>query len=163
MQQNVHFMTFATEDLDAARRFYAEGLGWQPLLDVPGGIIFFQVAPGAVLGLFDADSFNRDLADGADRATVSGVTLSHNVDDPDEVRAVVEAMASAGGTVLKAATPTASSGRSPTTRPGASPTTEPSRSAEQRQLDRSQPGRAASDSSRVRPPHARAAWSLGGG
>jgi catechol 2,3-dioxygenase-like lactoylglutathione lyase family enzyme len=101
MRQNVHFMTFATADLEAARRFYANALGWHPLADVPGEIIFFQVAPGVVLGLFDATNFNRDLGDGTDRATVSGVIISHNVDSPDAVRSIVDTMAAAGGTVLK--------------------------------------------------------------
>lgn len=101
MQQNVHFMTFATADLDAARRFYTDGLGWHPLADVPGEIIFFQVAPGVVLGLFDAASFSQDLAGSADHAAVSGVTVSHNVQSPDEVRSIVATMAAAGGTVLK--------------------------------------------------------------
>lgn len=105
MDQRVHFVTLATRDLDAARDFYAGGLGWQPLLDVPGEILFFQVAPGLVLGLFDADSFNRDLATGQDRSAVSGVTLSHNVASPEDVRRVVDAMAAAGGTVLKAPQP----------------------------------------------------------
>lgn len=33
---------------------------------------------------------------------MSGLTLSHNVDSPGEVRQVVDAMTRAGGTVLKA-------------------------------------------------------------
>ena len=61
MDSRVHFITFATADLDAARRFYVGGLGWQPLLDVPGEIIFFQVGPGLVLGLFDLAKFDQDL------------------------------------------------------------------------------------------------------
>lgn len=61
MQQQVHFVTVATADLAAARRFYRDGLGWQPTLDVPGEIIFFQIGPGLVLGLFDADGFARDI------------------------------------------------------------------------------------------------------
>ena len=36
MDPRVHFITLATADLDAARRFYTEGLGWEPLVDVPG-------------------------------------------------------------------------------------------------------------------------------
>jgi catechol 2,3-dioxygenase-like lactoylglutathione lyase family enzyme len=101
MKQQVHFLTFATADLDAARRFYRDALGWNPLMDVPGEIIFFQVAPGLVLGLFDAAKFNHDLATTADRSTVSGVTVSHNVDGPDEVRALADAMTAAGATLLK--------------------------------------------------------------
>ncbi len=110
MKQNVHFITVATDDLDVARTFYTGGLGWVPLIDVPGEIIFFQVAPGAVLGLFDAEKFAEDLGQGADRPAVSGVTLSHNVDSPDEVHAVVAAMSAAGGTVLKPAQPGAFGG-----------------------------------------------------
>ncbi|WP_028648061.1 VOC family protein [Nocardiopsis sp. CNT312] len=101
MQQQVHFITLATADLDAARRFYRDGLGWEPLVDVPGEIVFFQVAPGTVLGLFDAEKFGRDLG-GTGAPGVSGVTLSHNVGGPREVEETVALMAAAGGTVLKA-------------------------------------------------------------
>lgn len=101
MHQNVHFITFATSDLNAARRFYVDALGWEPLLDVSGEIIFFQIAPGQVLGLFDADKFNRDLATETDRAAVSGVTLAHNVGSPEEVATLVDRMRTGGGTVLQ--------------------------------------------------------------
>ncbi|WP_017584865.1 VOC family protein [Nocardiopsis ganjiahuensis] len=101
MRQQVHFMTLATADLDAARRFYRDGLGWEPLADVPGEIIFFQVAPGLVLGLFDTRKFDRDLGGGSGITGVSGLTLSHNVDSPEEVGATVEAMTAAGATVVK--------------------------------------------------------------
>ncbi len=105
MDRRIDFITFATPDLDAARRFYADGLGWRPLMDVPGEILFFQSAPGQVLGLFDAGMFDRDLAPaesvaaGSARARVSGVTLAHNVGGREEVVATVDAMRAAGGTV----------------------------------------------------------------
>jgi catechol 2,3-dioxygenase-like lactoylglutathione lyase family enzyme len=101
MRQQVHFMTLATADLDAARRFYRDGLGWEPLEDVPGEIIFFQVAPGLVLGLFDAHKFDRDLGGGSGVTGVRGLTLSHNVANPEEVERTVETMTAAGATVLK--------------------------------------------------------------
>ncbi|GGF43955.1 VOC family protein [Williamsia phyllosphaerae] len=101
MRQQASFITFATPDLDAARAFYCSGLGWEPLLDVPGEILFFQVAPGLLLGLFDADSFDSDLAGAGNGSTVSGVTIANNVDSRDEVIAVVDQMTAAGATVLK--------------------------------------------------------------
>ncbi|MGW0004707.1 VOC family protein [Nocardia grenadensis] len=101
MEQQAHFLTLATADLDAARRFYVDGLGWEPLLDVPDEIIFFQIAPGLVLGFFEAAKFAADISDGSDRAAVSGLTLSHNVGSRDEVRDTVDAVVAAGGTVLK--------------------------------------------------------------
>lgn len=100
VKQQLHFLTLATADLDAARLFYADALGWTPLLDVPDEIIFFQVAPGLLLGFFDAEKFDQDLG-GVGRPGVSGVTLAHNVGSPDEVRELVETMTAAGGSVLK--------------------------------------------------------------
>jgi len=100
MEPRIHFMTFATADLDAARAFYRGGLGWTPLVDVPGEILFFQVAPGLVLGLFDAEKFNEDLM-GQVPTAVSGVVLSHNVGSPAEVDSTVQALVAAGATVLK--------------------------------------------------------------
>lgn len=95
--QQLHFITFATEDLGATRSFYGT-LGWRPLLDVDGEIVFYQSAPGQVLGFFDARKFAEDL--GANGPTpVSGVTLAHNVESADAVVELVDAMAAAGGTV----------------------------------------------------------------
>ncbi len=101
MKQQVNFVTFATRDLDEARRFYSEALGWEPLLDVVGEVLFFQIGAGQVLGFFDAEKFDRDLGTGEQRSTVSGVTLAHNVGSREEVVAVVSAMASGGGVMLK--------------------------------------------------------------
>jgi Predicted lactoylglutathione lyase len=101
MEQQLHFITVATADLAAARDFY-RALGWTPLADVEGEIIFYETAPGLVLGFFDAEKFTQDLGTDTDVSPVRGVTFAHNVDSPDEVRDLAEAMAAAGGTVLKA-------------------------------------------------------------
>ena len=83
------------------RAFYRDGFGWSPLLDVPGEIVFFQVGHGLMLGLFDAAKFSEDLGRTEDLVPISGVTLSHNVDGPDAVRAIVDAALAAGATLLK--------------------------------------------------------------
>ena len=102
MDQQAHFITLATQDLDAARAFYAGGLGWTPTLDVPGEIIFFQVGHGIMLGLFESGNFAADLGS-ADEPPVPirGVTLSHNVTSPAEVDRIVAAAAAAGASVIK--------------------------------------------------------------
>ncbi|MFI7482609.1 VOC family protein [Kocuria sp. M1R5S2] len=111
MDPRVHFITLSTPDLDAARRFYAGGLGWEPLLDVAEEILFFQVAPGLVLGLFDAVKFAEDLGRaGSAPSGAEGLTLAHNVGSDEAVRDVVGAMAAAGGTVLTAPRPGAFGG-----------------------------------------------------
>jgi catechol 2,3-dioxygenase-like lactoylglutathione lyase family enzyme len=101
MNQRIHFITLATTDLDAARSFYTTGMGWEPLLDVPGEIIFFQVAPGLTLGLFDAVKFAQDLNQDEVPAGTSGLTLSHNVASPAEVDTTIEALVRAGARLLK--------------------------------------------------------------
>jgi catechol 2,3-dioxygenase-like lactoylglutathione lyase family enzyme len=100
MDPRLHFLTLATSDLEAARRFYRDGLGWEPLVDVPGEIIFFQVGPGLALGLYDAGAFNRDLLLPGS-AQPSGVTLSHNVDSPALVDETVESLLNAGASLMK--------------------------------------------------------------
>ncbi|GAB3536259.1 VOC family protein [Arthrobacter tecti] len=100
MDQQLHFITLATPNLETARRFYHEGLGWDALLDIDDEIIFYQVAPGLLLGLFEAGKFAEDQ--GSSHAPgISGITLSHNVASPQEVYRTVGAMAAAGANILK--------------------------------------------------------------
>lgn len=101
MEQQVHFTTLATPDVDAARRFYCDGLGWTPLLDVPGEIIFFQIGPGLVLGLFDAVEFVADMGDTHFTPSTTGITFSRNVDSPAAVDALVETAVTVGATLVK--------------------------------------------------------------
>ncbi|MBY3988930.1 VOC family protein [Rhodococcus fascians] len=101
MQQQVHSTTLATADLDAARSFYCDGLGWTPLLDVPGEILFFQIGPGAVLGLYDATAFDGDLGRPPREHDLGSVTLAHNVDDAAAVDAMFAATLAAGATPIK--------------------------------------------------------------
>lgn len=101
MEQRTHFITLATPDLDAARAFYCDGLGWTALLDVPGEIIFFQVAPGTVLGLFDTDAFVSDMEGTSADGRIGGLTLSHNVDSPAAVDTAVRRAVEAGARLVK--------------------------------------------------------------
>jgi catechol 2,3-dioxygenase-like lactoylglutathione lyase family enzyme len=95
-------LTLAVDDLDAERRFYLDGLGWTPALDVPGEVLFVQVGHGLLLALFGAADLAADM--GVDPASVvpgAGFTLAHNVGSEDEVRAVVDRAVAAGATVVK--------------------------------------------------------------
>ena len=103
MEQALNFITLATADLDAARRFYSDGLGWTSLVDVENEIIFYQVAPGLVLGFFDDEKFDQDLERAHMTTGASGITLAHNVPSREGVVATVEKLVAAGGSVLKPA------------------------------------------------------------
>ncbi|PWD49564.1 glyoxalase [Serinibacter arcticus] len=99
MTQQLHLLTVATADLDAVRRLYSDALGWEPHTDVPGEIVFYQVAPGLLLGFFDGEKFDRDT--GQAHGGVSGVTLAHNVASREDVAPLVAVMVSGGAVVVK--------------------------------------------------------------
>ncbi len=104
MEQRLTLVTLGVPDLDAARRFYLDGLGWRPVLDIPDAVTFVQVGPGVVLSLFDAAGLAADIGDGRAAAPrPDGVTLAHNVDSPEQVDAVLADAVRAGATVLKPA------------------------------------------------------------
>jgi len=104
MQSRLDLVTLAVEDLAAARRFYVDGLGWAPALDVPGEILFLQVNHGLLIGLYAAADLATDIGlDASAVAPGAGFTLAHNVDSPEAVREVLAQAEAAGGTVVKPA------------------------------------------------------------
>lgn len=101
MDQQVHFVTLGVTDLDAARRFYVDGLGWEPLLQVAGEVLFFQIAHGVVLGLYTGLAGDSGAPTGD--AASAPVSLSHNVGSDEEVVAAMKRAEAAGARVLKPA------------------------------------------------------------
>lgn len=104
MEQRLSLITLGVPDIDAARHFYLDGLGWTPVLDVAGQVTFIQVAPGVLMSLFDAADLAEDI--GEDRAAapaVGNVTLAHNVGSEAAVDAVLAEAVAAGATLLKPA------------------------------------------------------------
>jgi hypothetical protein len=99
MDQHVTFITLGVADLAASRRFYLEGLGWRPLLDLEGEITFFQVGHGLVLGIWGIEKLGADA--GAPAMPGSPFALASNVASEQAVDAAVERARAAGATVLK--------------------------------------------------------------
>jgi len=96
MDQRISFVTLAVRDLDASRRFYVDGLGWTPDLDVPGEVIMIKVGEHVVLSLWDRAEFEAEVGPIADSVGVAPFTLAHNVATTDEVDAVLDAAGAAG-------------------------------------------------------------------
>ncbi|MFD5475635.1 VOC family protein [Streptomyces sp. NPDC127105] len=98
MDQHLNLVTLGVGDLAAGRRFYTEGLGWTPLLDLDE-IVFYQVGWGLALGLFPLADLGADTG----QAAVAGTpfTLARNLGSPAEVDVAVERARAAGATVLK--------------------------------------------------------------
>jgi catechol 2,3-dioxygenase-like lactoylglutathione lyase family enzyme len=107
MEPTINFITLGVPDLQAARRFYVDGLGWNPTLEVEGEVVFIQVSRGQLLGLWWADKLEADAgaAGGAPPAEYrgAGMVLSHNVGSEEDVLRVLEEAAAAGGTILRPA------------------------------------------------------------
>ncbi|RCW44655.1 hypothetical protein DFQ14_104244 [Halopolyspora algeriensis] len=102
MRQHVDIITLGVPELDAARRFYVDGLGWEPLLDAPGEVLFFQVGHGLALGLYT--ELAADVGGGNFGApSAAPVTLACNVDTEGEVVELLDRAVAAGGTVVKPA------------------------------------------------------------
>ena len=111
MDARLDLLTVAVPDLDAARRFYVDGLGWTPALDVPGEVLFVQVNAGLLLALFGAADLAADMGVPVeDVVPGGGFTLAHNVDGPDPVREVFAAAVAAGGRPVKEPQPAAFGG-----------------------------------------------------
>ena len=96
MDQRLSFITLAVRDLGASRKFYVEGLGWEPALDEPGEVLMFRVADKVVLSLWDAGHFADEVGGALATGGVPPVTLAHNVATRQGVDVVLEQATAAG-------------------------------------------------------------------
>lgn len=96
MDQRISFVTLAVRDLDATRRFYVDGLGWRPEMDVPGEVLMIQAGEHLVLSLWDVDAFEAEVGPIIRGEGVVPLTLAHNVATREEVDAVLATARAAG-------------------------------------------------------------------
>src|SRR5688500_6268585 len=96
MDQRISFVTLAVADLDATRRFYLDGLGWQADMDVPGEVLMIRVGEHVVLSLWNEDEFEAEVGPIGRGDGVAPFTLAHNVATPEEVDAVLATARAAG-------------------------------------------------------------------
>ncbi len=100
MEQRVSLITLGVDDLDRARRFYEDGLGWTPKA-APEGVVFYQL-PGIAFALFGRDDLAQDARHSVD-GRFSGITIAINQRTEADVDAVLDQAAAAGATILKPA------------------------------------------------------------
>lgn len=105
MEPKVTIITLGYPDVTAARRFYVDGLGWPPVMEVPGDVVFLQVGPGVALALWRADALAEDSGAPVGDPGSAPLALAHNVATADEVAEVIARAEGAGATVLKPAGP----------------------------------------------------------
>jgi predicted lactoylglutathione lyase len=96
MDQRISFLTLAVRDLEASRRFYVDGLGWTPDLEVEGDVIMIMAGERLVLSLWDREHFQAEVGRIGEADGVPPFTISHNVATPEEVDAVLATARAAG-------------------------------------------------------------------
>ena len=101
MEPRLNFVTLVVADLDRARRFYLDGLGWPAALEAGAEVVMIQVGDKLVLSLW-AESAARDEIGEVTRGGTLPFTLAHNVSSPPEVDAVLHTAKAAGATVHEA-------------------------------------------------------------
>ena len=96
MDQRISFLTLAVRDLEASRRFYVDGLGWTPDLEVEGDVIMFMAGERLVLSLWDREHFQAEVGPMAMDAGIAPFTIAHNVATRAEVDGVLATARAAG-------------------------------------------------------------------
>lgn len=100
MEQRVSLITLGVADLDRARTFYQDVLGWRAE-DGPPGVVFFDMG-GAVLGLYPHTELAKEMRlEAADLAPYRGSSLAHNLRSEAAVDDLFADLKSQGVTILK--------------------------------------------------------------
>lgn len=100
MEQRLSLVTLGVSELERARAFYENGLGFVKVNDEPE-VAFYQL-PGIVLALWTRAELAIDAGIADTGARFSGITLAHNVRSRRQVDEVIGEAAAAGATVLRA-------------------------------------------------------------
>jgi catechol 2,3-dioxygenase-like lactoylglutathione lyase family enzyme len=101
MEQRVSLITLGVADLERARRFYEDGLGWRRGNDHPE-VVFYQLG-GMVLALWSRDALAQDAHLPSAGSGFGAIALAYNTRNREEVDAVLAEAEAAGGKVLKPA------------------------------------------------------------
>lgn len=101
MEQRLSLVTLGVADLERARRFYEDGLGWRRG-NRHAEVVFFQL-PGMVLALFGRTELAADAQVLPEGSGFGGIALAYCTRSREEVDTVLAEATAAGGTLLKPA------------------------------------------------------------
>jgi catechol 2,3-dioxygenase-like lactoylglutathione lyase family enzyme len=96
MKKRISVLSIGVADLERSRRFYADGLGFEPRPESSERAVFFQLQ-GAWLSLFPKDRLAELAGASPDGSGFPGFVFSHNVATAAEVDEVLDLAVAAGG------------------------------------------------------------------
>ena len=99
MKPRISMITLGVRDLEAAIRFYENGLGF-PRMESPPEVAFFTLN-GTWLGLYSREALADDAQVPVEGNGFEAFTLAHNVESEKEVDEVVAQAMAAGATLVK--------------------------------------------------------------
>lgn len=104
MEPRISIVTLGVDDLERSLRFYRDGLGFPTTRSAESGIVFFQTG-GVCLALYPRAELAADVRPGfaAEPGGFSAITLAHVTRRREEVDAILERAAQAGGAIEKPA------------------------------------------------------------
>lgn len=102
MEQRISLVTLAVTDIARSRRFYVDGLGWEPELEAPG-VLMIKAGQHLLFSLWDATEFEEEVGPITRGPGVAPLTLAHNVGSKEEVDAVLQIARAAGAEPVSAA------------------------------------------------------------
>lgn len=108
MRASLSVITLAVQDLDAALRFYQQGLGWQSEGIVgqefeQGAVAFIALDSGLTLALWPQAALAQDSDLPLSRFCPTQISLGHNVHSPLDVDQMMQQAERAGATIVKPA------------------------------------------------------------
>lgn len=108
MEPRISVLTIGVDDLEAAVRFYRDGLGLQTEGIIGqefehGAVAFFELQTGLRLALFSRDNIAHDSGLPKSPPSPTDFTLGHNVRSEHEVDALMRQALAAGAREVKAA------------------------------------------------------------
>ncbi|WP_029001109.1 VOC family protein [Azohydromonas australica] len=111
MQPRITVITLGVDNLEAALRFYRDGLGFHTEGIVGqefehGAVAFLDLQPGLRLALWPRASIAHDAGLPQSPRSPTELTLGHNVASREDVDRVMSQAQAAGATVVKAANAT---------------------------------------------------------
>ena len=105
MEPRITIITLGVSDLDAAIKFYRDGLGWSISGASVGDIAIFKLISGVALALYPRSLLAQDACL-EDNGGFGGITLAQNVESEEEVDRILSDAVRAGGRIIKPASHT---------------------------------------------------------